>query len=568
MIYFAGKMDEFYRRLGDRGLLLGLFVAGFFLHFMFSLRMNLPSVYPEEFAVAAKSAYFSGFGSAGWDSSVGWLTAALYTPFYYLINEPVIRYRSMLVLNGFIAALIPLLTYKITAGLGLEKAWQRTLCAIVSGAGAGAFAYSKFTWSETLCVFFPFVLVWLFIKAAGVKFPVLRVLLSLFAALVCALLPAADSRLWGLVVIYILTVILSKYILKVKSFSVAVFLPSFAACTLAQVYAGQRLTGGTLLSAAPQNAEIGTYLSALLGRFYYFAASTWGLAVIGAYLCVTVLSEAFRSARSKNKKTENLPQSLFFAAFALFTLTFNLITLFIPPPAHEAGQQAYIFGRYIDSSVPLMLVFVLCYVFMHGLDLKKLLHSAIISVAVFMLFFAFTVPVMTDADLLGTHSIQGLSPLRLGQAQGAPFTQENLFFTVSAVFCFMALFVVFICNAERYRRHMISLCAGLVLIYSCLHSALVYLPFEAERAQREYAGAYAVSERIYNSSAAPPTYVLGIDDEFTSVLRFLNRNAVIYTADSADELPEDCFVITLGGDGQAAFAVMGEKAEAYVISQK
>jgi hypothetical protein len=135
------------------------------------------------------------------------------------------------------------------------------------------------------------------------------------------------------------------------------------------------------------------------------------------------------------------------------------------------------------------------------------------------------------------------------------------------VFCVVALLLVLVCCAERYRRHIITFGISLIALFSWLNSAFVYLPDEIRRAERENAAALAVSGHVYNSADAPPTYIIGNPD-IAPILRFLNRNTVIYTAGSFDELPDDCFVITLAETGELIFTPMGEKAEAFALSQE
>jgi hypothetical protein len=598
---FGGKIDHVYRKLGEKWLLFVLFAGTGSLHVIFALRMSAPSIYPDEFRVAAWSAFFSGFNYAGdfpgstniaAGGSPGWLHAALYTPFYYLFNNPVIRYRGMLIMNGVFASFIPLLTYRITASLGLEKAWQRTLIALLSGVGTAAFAYTKFIWSEALCVFLAFLTFWLFIKTAQTKNRVLRLLLSFFTAFVLALAPAAHPRMWALVLAFILTVIYANYILRVKTVMMAGFLPVLAVFLAFQVYVSEELnaiSGGQVLLSplgGLGTAGSGNITLALLGQLYYFAVSAWGVGILGICLCFSFFFTLFA-----NRKTPLVKSQALFAAFAFFTLFYNVLTLIVSAfrgggllADGTGGQEAYIFGRYIDGTMPFVLIFTLCYVFITGLDFKKLLHAIIALGAVFTLFLGFAAPALVRAGMSGSplnaESIQGFSPIRIGTMIDAPITTEGIYFTVSATFCFIALLVVLVNCAERYRAHMISFCATLIIIYSCLHSMLVYLPHEARSAEAENAGAHAISEYVYNSADAPPTYVLNGEPSMAPILRFLNRNAAIKTAQSLGELSEDCFIVAEAGTinntenivilaeaGGFVFAAKGERAAAFALSQ-
>jgi hypothetical protein len=568
---YGKKLDDFYRRLGNHGLLFAMFAGALCLHIIFALGMSVPSVSPDEFQTAAWSAYFSGYADSA--SGSGWLTGILYTPFYFLIDNPVVRYRCMLILNGVFAALIPLLTYKIAASLGLQKAWQRTLCAVVTGVGASAFAYTKFIWSETLCVFLPFLLFWLLTKTSGTKNRFLKFLLSVFTALVLAFAPAADPRLWALVLSFLLSVIFARLFLRAKPVSFAGFLPASAIFAALQMYTGEQLNAASgfsesagLFSLSPQE-----YMQAFLGQLYYFAVSTWGIGVLGICLCIALFTKL--SAKTENK---------LLVVFAFFALAYNTLTLLMSAYGAASSlafyQGFYIYGRYIDSASPLLLILALCYIFIHGLDFKKLMFCTISLSVIFRLFFTLVLP---ESFILAVHSKQGFSPVRLGTGIDAALTSDSLLFAASAVFCFVALLFVFVCCAERYRKHIISLCLCLTVLYGGLHTALFYLPHEINRAERVNAAAYSVSEHIYNSADAPPTYILERPD-LAPILRFLNRNTHIGTAGTIDEFPADCFIIAnperiadfgdyvvvLAETEELIFAAMGERAEAYALSQE
>ncbi|MCL2638816.1 MAG: hypothetical protein FWD48_10670 [Oscillospiraceae bacterium] len=481
MTSLGKKLDEYYRHLGSRGLLLALFAAALTFNIVFALRMSLPST-ADEFNTMAWSAYFSGFSDIGTEASP-WLTGFLYTPFYYLFENPVIRYRSMLIMNSVFAALIPLLTYKITASLGLEKAWQRTLCALVVVVNTAVFAQTKLAGGETLRVFLPFLLFYLFIRSANAKNRAVQFFLSFFAAIALSFAPAADSRLWTLAITFILLVLYARFILRVKAISFAGFFPAYAVLTALQVYLNWLLTGEFVFRGVGDAAPYAEQL-------YHFAISTWGIGVLGLCLCI----RAFWRAESPLK------------LFAFFALLYNSFM--------TSGGSAPVF----------LVLFAFCYIFIHGLDFVETLSAA------FTLGIIFTVY----------------------------YYSSSLFeiAEVSAVFCVIALLFVFVSCAERYRRHMISFSLSITLLYT----GLTALP-----AQTENAEALTVSEFIYNSSDAPPTYLLNNAD-LAPILRFLNRNTVINTAESLDELPDDCFVI-FRQNGGLIFAAQGERAEAYALSQ-
>jgi hypothetical protein len=192
----------------------------------------------------------------------------------------------------------------------------------------------------------------------------------------------------------------------------------------------------------------------------------------------------------------------------------------------------------------------------------------------------YTAPVIVRTENSRTESIQGFLPLQFS-SDIYDIDRAGLFYAISAVFCFIALLVVFISCAERYRPHLISLCAMLVFIYSFIHSAFIYMPYQANRVEQGNEITYAVSEYIYNSSDAPPAYIITPSEISVPVLQFMNRNAYIKAAENFAELPDDCFVVVrvceMNNDEEIVilaetenyiFAAKGERAVAFALSQE
>jgi hypothetical protein len=582
---FGRKIDVLYRRLGEKGLMFALFAGFCSLHIIFALRMALPSVYPGEFDTAAWSAYFAGFGSSGdfaVGASRGWLNAAVYTPFYFLLDNPIARYRGMLALNSVIAAFVPLMAYRISASLGVPKAWQRTLIALVCGASVAAFAYTKLIWSASLSVFFVFLAFLLLAKTFGTKNRLLRFLLSVFTGAALAFAPAVSPDMWALAAAFVLTVFFARYMLRVKVLFLWGFLPSLAGFSLLQGYIGLRLTAAAR-GEAVASPGFGGYMSSiisfdsgflhgLLGSLYYFAASTWGIGVLG--ICFA----AFIFAGLRKAKPAAREEQLF-VLFAFFAVTMSVFAIL-----QSIGKDYYfMYGVFIDAVTPLVLLLALAYIFLHGLDFKKLLCSTLAFGVIAVLFLNITAPHierrMEELTEIPVTHIQGLLPLRPGLAVDAPLDVQNAFFTASAVFCVFALLFVLVNCADRYKRHAIAFSVALTAFYVCMHSAFVYLPHERARAEQNNAAAVAISQYVYNSSDAPPTYVL--DADLTPMLRFLNRNTIITKASGSEELPDNCFVVTeaaraqefadiiiLGEAEGFIFAARGERASAFAISQE
>ncbi|MCL2108079.1 MAG: hypothetical protein FWH20_01860 [Oscillospiraceae bacterium] len=598
------KLDFFYRKYGDRGFLVLLFMSGLVLQMIFSLRMAAPSLYPEEFVTAAWSGFLAGayevdtadfsvFADTGTLVSE-WLLPALYAPLHYLIRSPNVLYHSMLLLNGVIAALVPLFTYKLTALLGLEKAWQRVLAAVTAAVTTAVFAYSKFLLTEILSVFLPLLTIYLLLTTAKTKHRAGLFLLSLLTAFTLAFAPAADKRLWILCIAVFVFAVFMKYFYKTNLVYYRVFIPAFVIFVIVQIAIGEYIAysaiadtaGFTLLAvisaplklfASGSFGGFGNFVQGFFSGLYYLAVSTWGLGILGACLCkVAIWDSLYTKSRKKDKAV--------FAGFGFFALVYNFLMVI----ATAWNYNGAINGRYIDSATLLLLLFTLCYVFMRGLNFKTVLYATIALGVIFALFFVFSATALIETAgevSVEPSRIQGLSPLLIGAKIDAPLTSEQLFTAVSATFCFIALLLSLVSCTERLRAHVVSFAIALTLLYSAGHAAFVFLPYETGQGELRNRNAYALSEYVYNSADAPPTYVVDLPGNLTAFLRFQNRETYIASANSLNDLPDDCFVIITSQNFLTAisnrntvgeietviddivFVAIGERAIAYAHSQ-
>jgi hypothetical protein len=234
-----------------------------------------------------------------------------------------------------------------------------------------------------------------------------------------------------------------------------------------------------------------------------------------------------------------------FAVFAFLSLVFTLImSISHPPEWLELHQETFIYGEYTDSVIPLVLFAVTGYIFLYKEDFN--LHTILISVvgagAVFTAFFITAAGFVVHAQIANVLPVIGLYPLRIGVPVGTLITLDGLFLTVSAVFSFFALLIVYVCCAVKYRSHIMSATVAGVALYSCLYVCAFYVPYEQNRVAELNAPVYEISELVYNSADAPPLYTHDISPDTARLLQFLNQQAIIRTRSDIDE------IIAAGGE--------------------
>ncbi len=609
MINPGAILDKIYRKIGDKGTVFVIFFTGIFVHTLFALKMEMLSIDPNEFGVMAWSALFSGKNWTNIVSKIGYYYgyggAILYTPLFIFIKNSFTLYKAILILNGVIVSIVPVIAYHIGRLLGMEKAWNRLLLALVCGIYSTTFAHTKFAWNETACIIIPWLLIFLLLQTDNIGNKVAKHFMSVLTAFAAVFAYSAHPRLLSVTIAAVVIILFARLAMKKKLVFLSSFIPALAVFAVLEFMLRTHLmnvmwgenraelqnTFGSIfgkLSGLFTENGITRFFETLCGHLYYFATSTWGLGSIALCLVFTSVFSYFKSKKHKTEKNKYTDSFVIFAVFGFFSNLLSMLVSVIDKfgaAGFEQYQDTVIFGRYIDSVIPLLIMLVISYVFINSLDFTKLLGAFVILGVIYALFFIFTAPIIINAPNTRVSPILGLYPIRIGENIDATITIDGLLLTVSCVFCFVALFVVIVCCSVRYRKHIISLCMVCTMLYSSLYTAIVYLPFAANEASTVNTPIYELSESIYNSSDAPYVYTYKSPRRTTTLLQFLNQETLFFTVGSIGELPENCFIVVpnserlvLKPDSQQLFWELtqteeytlyayGERATAFAQSQ-
>ena len=118
------RLRQFYDTFGDKGVMFVMFAFSVVVNALLSMYMKLPEINPDEIGVAGIAAYYSGHDWSGLMSGIGhycgYIQALIYTPMFVFFNNPYALYKAMLVTNGVIISIIPLIAYNIAARLGID----------------------------------------------------------------------------------------------------------------------------------------------------------------------------------------------------------------------------------------------------------------------------------------------------------------------------------------------------------------------------------------------------------------------------------------------------------------
>jgi hypothetical protein len=445
--------------------------------FMSALALHTTTAAFMEITVADKSGFF---------------TEIIHTPAMLLFSNPFHQYTAMLVVNGALAALIPVAAYKIAARVGVEKPWQRVLVAVPAGIYPAVIVQTKFVSGDVFTLLFPCLTALLLLTVADIKNTVGKKFLTVLLALITASAVFAGEHMFMIILAAAVTILLQLFGTEKKIIPFFTFLISSVVFLTIILWVQNRF--GISMQKIP---PLSISLQFITRQLYLFAVSTWGLGILGLVLFLRNVKESS---------------------------TINILSLFV--------YLSAIMSLFTDSLygiIPLIFAAAICCICKYDIDLRAVLTSTIILGIIFTAFFVTQTVTNTD------------------------------YVTISAVFCFMALFIVYVCCGGQYRADITSGTITGVAVFFCVYACTVTLPNERNRLIEENAPIYEVSKFVYNSSDAPPVIA---PPEIAQLLQFLNQQADIKT--QIGEL-ENYFLIS--GEPYTIEAV-GEKAILYELSQQ
>jgi len=314
----------------------------------------------------------------------------LFLPAFVLHTFLSINTETLLV-NNVIASLIVVIAYPISQRLGVQTLYRRTLAAVVAGFYPAVLTQTKSAESAVMLIF-PIFIAMILLACADSKKSAAKHFLSIFLSFAVTFMVFADSLLITVAVALIITVVFKR-----KSVSIAAFLISLIVLSAAVYYLTLRFQiEQGLLNFSNIN------ITQITDNLYSFAVSTWGLGVLGVVLFIKHI-----------RGNSNLST---FSIFAVLSVVFGLITD-------------------ITGVTPLILIFTVCCIIKHDLDLRTVLWAVIALCGIFTMNF-------TD------------------------------YITISAVFCVMATIIVIVCCARKYRTEILSAAITAISIGSCVYASL------------------------------------------------------------------------------------------------
>lgn len=351
----------------------------------------------------ATAAYLAGYDWSDFLASDGYYykygQSLWYLLPFCLIPHAVLRYRVMLIINSVLTSFIPVLAWRIAEGkLHIEK---RTafLIAFLTGIYPPILLYSKYTWAETNLMVLPWVCLLLLLKIYGIE-EKHRIRDSIFLAAAVVYAFMSHQRGMVLILAVTLTLVCMQFTLQRMSCmrcvscdtgcvshsaisfdeKKGIFWPAYLLTLGAgllvdfilsgwqktYVYAGAVMEHNTLRDFLQPElyrkllSEEGlrVVLDTVVGWLFHSGASTFGCAFLGLLFMIGVV---WRWLRGQERQEYGYLVVSLMGLFCYFgALALGLLFFFQDLYGYFDGSRVercdhLLFGRYLESSVPILL---------------------------------------------------------------------------------------------------------------------------------------------------------------------------------------------------------------------
>lgn len=510
-------------RIPDGLIMAALYAAALTLHLLMTRAATIFNLTPDEYSVTAIAAYLNGLD---WSPTVstggyyGYFQSLFYVPVFWVTDDPYLRYRLMLMVNGLFVSLIPVIVYWLSRRAFEVNKPAAAAFSLLCGMYPSYMLLTKFTWNETMCVVLPWVFALLMYRSLGCGSAVKKQIFSCLGGLTLAAAYATHGRMLSLVAAGIaleLVVFFSMKRTRVFSFigffggaAVGLFvdklLKGYFQSALWNVGSGRASPTNTIEKMLGQlfgedgKFTIARFFETLIGHFFYFFSSTWGF---GAVCVIAVITAIVMYYRRRNKTPVTLengeqdPKSLPYvddktAVFCWFSLlvmgaAFAVSVLFkCTSSIYDKRMDTTIYGRYTEGFYPVAILCTLILIYKGRLTRVLGLAAFGLNAAVMGLTQLFTAPIVINSETFVSAMVLGLSHMRYGEKLKDLYTQETFIKIYVTVLGISVVWVVigFIKRLGKARWAMFCVPLAGLMIWSGVYGYSNYIVPQAKNAQR------------------------------------------------------------------------------------
>lgn len=516
----------------DIFLMVVIYAAALTLHILMTDAATIFNLTPDEYSVTAIAAYLNGLD---WSPTVsaggyyGYFQGLFYVPVFWVTDEPYLRYKLMLVINGVLASLIPVIVYWLSRrALDVSKPAAAAF-SLICGAYPSYMLLTKFTWNETMCDLLPWVFMLLAYRSLECGSAAKKQILSCLGGLTPAAAYAAHGRMLALVAAGVVLELVVYFTMKrTRLFCFAGFFGGLGAGLVADKllkrFFQQALWNVGNGKSPPINTiekmlsqlfgengrfSIGRFFETLIGHFFYFFSTTWGFGAICVVVIIVAVVLYYLRKNSMPVTLENGdtdPKTLPYigdkaAVLCWFSLllmgaAFAVSVIFkCTSSIYDKRMDTTIYGRYTEAFYPVAILCTLALIYKGKLSRAQTLAAAGTNAAAAALTQIFTVPTVTNSETFVSAMVLGLAPMRYGEGLKDLYTQETFLKIYATVLGVTALWTVIGLIKRLGKLRWAAFCLPLagLMIWTGVYGYTAYIAPQAKNAKR---GADIMSEAV------------------------------------------------------------------------
>lgn len=516
-----GKVTGFLK--SDAFIMLVIYAAALALHVLITGAATIFNLTPDEYSVTAIAAYMNGLD---WSPTVstggyyGYFQSLLYVPVFWVTDDPYLRYRLMLVINGVLMSFVPVIAYWLSRRAFDVRRPAAAVFSLICGLYPSYMLLTNFTWNETMCSLLPWVFLLLLYKAYDCENTIKKQTLSCLGGLTLAAAYATHGRMLSLVAAGIVLELVMFFTMKrtrlfcFSGFFGGVVVGLFADKMLKRFFQGALWNVGSGRSAPINTIEkmipqlfgengrfsITRFFQTLIGHFFYFFSSTWGF---GAICVIMIISAVVLYYRRRNRTSVTLengdtdPKALPYVSdkaavlcwFSLLIMgaAFAVSVLFkCTSSSFDKRMDTTIYGRYTEAFYPVAILCTLVLIYKGKLSRWQTIAALGLNAAAMALTQLLTVPIVTNSETFVSAMVLGLAPMRYGEGLKELYTQTTFLKIYVTVLVASALWTAFGLIKRLGKFRWAAFCVPLagMMIYSGTFGYLKYTVPQAKNAKR------------------------------------------------------------------------------------
>jgi len=510
-------------RIPDRLIMVLLYAAALTFHLLMTRTATIFNLTPDEYSVTAIAAYLNGLD---WSPTVstggyyGYFQSLFYVPVFWVTDDPYLRYRLMLAVNGILVSFIPVIVYWLSRRAFEVKKPAAAVFALLCGMYPSYMLLTKFTWNETMCVMLPWVFTLLMYKSLGCESTAKKQIFSCLGGFTLACAYAAHGRMLSLVAAGIVLELIVYFSMKrTRIFCFTGFFGSAVVGSIADkllkdyfknaLWNGKQAPANTIekmfsvLFDEDGKFNISRFFETLIGHFFYFFSSTWGFGAICAVLIITAIVLYYRRRNKAPALSENgengesgtkaLPyindKTAVFCWFSLLVMgaAFAVSVLFkCTSSVYDKRMDTTIYGRYTEGFYPIAILCTLTLIYKGTLTRWHGLAALGLNAAVIGLTQVFTAPVVINSETFVSAMVLGLSHMRYGEGVKDLYSQETFVKIYVSVLAVSVIWAVLGLIKRLDKVRWAALCIPLsgLMLWSGIYGYTKYIVPQAKNAQR------------------------------------------------------------------------------------